>query len=203
MNSLFFWVQPLDNKSPDLIFKGREKIDNQSTAQKIVSEIYALSGKRKELSPEVTVRYDDYNFVIEVIPTEKDEENRLAPIVIYGEFTKEENFSEWVETSCDSIREVVGDNLKRTLEENTLLKVNEWFNEVLEAKKNKLDNQKRIISITFGSLVPVLVGWLLQANGILTLNPIEVTTLIGLNNLWVMLLILSLIKSFRSKTRRR
>ena len=144
MNNLFFWAQSLDNQSPDLIFKDREKIDNQSTAQKIVSEIYALSGKRKELSSEVKVRFNHSNFVIEAIPTEKDEKDRLAPIVIYGEFPKE-NFSEWIEASCDSIREVVGDNLKRTLKENTLLKINEWFDEVLKARKTEINKLLRKI----------------------------------------------------------
>ena len=81
MKNLFFWVQSLDNQSPDLIFQGREKIVNESIGQKIVSEIYQLAGEKIKLSSEVTVRLKYPKFVIEAIPIEKDLASQADPML--------------------------------------------------------------------------------------------------------------------------
>ncbi len=191
MKNLFFWAQSLDNQSPDLIFQDREEIVNESICQKIVSEIYNLPGEKIKLSSEVTVRFSDPKFVIEAIPLEKDEGNRLAPIVIYGQLPDKLS-PDWIESSCSKIREVVAHQLKRTLNRDAVAIIKQWFNSILEAKKNKVEEQKRILSVSLGSLTPLLVGWILQSNGILQLNTLESATLIGLNNLWLMLLLIFL-----------
>ncbi|MFB2878341.1 hypothetical protein [Floridanema aerugineum] len=204
MKSLFFWAQSLDNKAPDLIFKDNEQLTDNSERQQIVSKIYEVSGKKLEFSSpnsEVTIRFSDPKFVIETLPIEKDQANRLAPIVIYGELPEE--FSpDWIERSCSEIREVVAHKLNRTLNRDAVTKIQEWFKSVLEAKKKKVDIQTQGI-VWMGATVAIfLVGWILQAQGI-QLTLLVVTGLIALNNLLVMTLQIFLLNFFHRQGKKR
>lgn len=185
MKNLSFWAQSLDNQSPDILVKDGEELSDDKLRQELVSEIYAVTTK-KEISPpgsSVTVRYSDPKFVIEAIPTEKDEVNRIAPIVIYGELR--DDFSlEWIEEACDEIEKVVSDKIKRTLHHSTLEAIRNWLTQTLE-KKKKVDLQNQIISLFIGFIAPLLVGWLIQSRD-LQLTTLQVAGLIALNNLLVM-----------------
>jgi len=204
MKNLVFWAQSLDNKAPDLIFRNNEQLTNNSERKQIISEIYEFSGKKLEFpSPnsEVTIRFSDPKFVIETVPIEKDQANRLAPIVIYGEL--QEDFSSvWIEDSCSEIREVVAHKLNRTLNEDALTKIQEWFNSVLEAKKNKVVIQTQVAFGSVASLALILIGWILQAQGIQP-TLLQVTCLIALNNFLVISFQIFLLNSPRRKSRTR
>lgn len=136
MKKLSFWAQSLDNQSPDILVKYGEELSNDKLRQELVSEINEVTTK-KEISPSdssVTIRYSDPKFVIEAIPTEKDQVNRIAPIVIYGELR--DDFSlEWIEEACDEIKKVVSDKIKRTLHNSTLEAIRNWLTETLEKKR--------------------------------------------------------------------
>ena len=204
MKNLFFWAQSLDNKAPDLIFRDNEQLTDNSERQQIVSKIYEVSGKKLEFSSpnsEVTIRFSDPKFVIETLPIEKDQANRLAPIVIYGELP-EEFSSNWIERSCSEIREVVAHKLNRTLNEDALTKIQEWFTRVLEEKKKKVEIQTHGIVCISTSLALLLVGWILQTQGIQP-TLLEVTCLIALNNFVIMSLHIFLLNSSRRKGKTR
>ncbi|MBE9141766.1 hypothetical protein [Planktothrix mougeotii] len=198
--NLLFWVQSLDNESPDVIIKNRKELSDDKLEQQLVLEIYEIPAKKREIAqygPSVTVRHSDPKFVIEVIPIEKDESNRLAPIVIYGEFP-EEGSSDWVNNVCNEIQEVVSNQIKRTLQNGTLESIEKWLNEELEAKKKKVQFQINLISLSISLFVPLGVSWLIQFQG-WQLTPLQIGGLIGLNNLLIMSIQIFLINPNQSK----
>ncbi|NJN24021.1 MAG: hypothetical protein HC810_06005 [Acaryochloridaceae cyanobacterium RL_2_7] len=123
MKDLAFWAQSLDNQAPDVIFKDGQELSDDELRQKLVSEIYEIPKSNIEVAPtdsSVTIRYSYPKFVIEAVPTEKDQANRLAPIVIYGVLP--DDFSEpWVKDVCNEIENFVSETLKRTLDKKCQL----------------------------------------------------------------------------------
>ena len=105
MKDLSFWAQSLDNQSPDVIFKDGEELSDDELRQRLVSEIYEVPKSNIEvltIDSSVSVRYSYPKFVIEAVPTEKDQVNRLAPIVIYGVLPND--WSEiWSKDVCSEI----------------------------------------------------------------------------------------------------
>lgn len=163
--SLFFWAQSLDNQAPDLIFKDGEELSDDESRQNLVSEIYAIPrSNSKVLSADstVTIRYSDPRFVIEAIPTEKDQANRLAPIVIYGSLpsvskeTDDGALKESVSEVCNEIKSFVSNTLKRTLDDSALLAIHDWLYETL--KKKTENSQLNLFSLIKSFLDP-LVNW--------------------------------------------
>ncbi len=134
---------------------------------------------------------------MEVIPVEKDESNRLAPIVIYGEFP-EEGSSDWVNNVCNEIQGVISNQIKRTLQNGTLESIKKWLNDELEAKKKKVQFQRNLISLSTSFFLPLAVSLLLQFQG-WQLTLLQIGGLIGLINLLVMSLQIFLINSHQSK----
>lgn len=198
--NLLFWVQSLDNESPDVIIKNRKELSDDKLEQQLVLEIYEIPAKKIEIAqsgPSVTVRYSDPKFVMEVIPFEKDESNRLAPIVIYGEFP-EECPSNWVNNVCNEIQEVVSNQIKRTLQNGTLESIEKWLNEELDAKKKQVQLQINLISLSISLFVPLGVSLLIQFQG-WQLTPLQIGGLIGLNNLLIMALQIFLSNPNQSK----
>jgi hypothetical protein len=138
--NLSFWAQSLDNKSPDIIFSNEKELEDESR-QKLVSEIYAVpKNKIETLSPKssVNIRYGDQKFVMEVIPTEKDQLNRLAPVVVYGQFVdpdeKEGVDDEWITNVCNAISCFVSAQIKRTLDDMTLASIRSVLKETLKKR---------------------------------------------------------------------
>jgi hypothetical protein len=169
MNNLLFWVQSLDNESPDVIIRNRKELSDDKLKQQLVLEIYEIPAKKIEISlhgPSVTVRHSDPKFVMEVIPVEKDESNRLAPIVIYGKFPEE----------CPE----------------------KWLNDKLEEKKKQVQFQRNLITLSTSLFVPLALSWLIQFQG-WQLTPLQIGGLIGLNNLLVISLQIFLINPNQSK----
>lgn len=138
MTNLSFWAQSLDNQAPDLIFRKGEELSDDESRQELVLAIDEIPKSNIKTSPtnsDVTIRSSDKNFVIEVISTEKDQANRLAPIVIYGALP--ERFSEdWVKDVCNEIKSFVPNTLKRTLEQGDLEAIENMLNEI--PKKNRI-----------------------------------------------------------------
>jgi hypothetical protein len=136
MKDLSFWAQSLDNQAPDMIFKNGEELFNDELRQKLVSEIYEVPKSSIEVlsaDSSVTVRYSDPKFVIEAIPSEKDQVNRLAPIVIYGVLP--DDWSEnWTKAVCSEIEDFVSSKLNRTLDGRALAAIQNWLNETLKKK---------------------------------------------------------------------
>lgn len=158
MKDLSFWAQSLDNQSPDVIFKDGEELSDDELRQKLVSEIYEVPKSNIEVLPadsSVTVRYSYPKFVIEAVPTEKDQVNRLAPIVIYGVLP-----SDWSETwsrdVCSEIESFVSGRLKRTLDSSALIVIQNWLNETL---KKKTDLQSSPLNVVKSFLIR-LASWL-------------------------------------------
>ncbi|CAC5344686.1 MULTISPECIES: hypothetical protein [Planktothrix] len=201
MNNLLFWVQSLDNESPDVIIRNRKELSDDKLKEQLVSEIYEISAKKIEIAsyggPSVTVRYSDPKFVIEVIPTEKDESNRLAPIVIYGKFP-EECPANWVKDVCTEIQEVISNQIKRTLQNGTLESIEKWLDHELEEKKKRVQFQRNLISLSTSFFIPLAVSLLIQFQG-WQLTPLQIGGLIGLNNLLVISLQIFLINPNQSK----
>lgn len=46
MNNLLFWVQSLDNESPDVIIRNRKELSDDKLKEQLVSEIYEISAKK-------------------------------------------------------------------------------------------------------------------------------------------------------------
>ena len=186
MKNLFFWAQSLDNQAPDLIFKDREELTDDFIRRQIVAEIYEVPGEKIKLtsgnseSSEVTIRFTDPKFVIEAVPLEKDEANRLAPVVIYGELP-EELSSDWVEGSCTKIREVLAHKLNRNLNADTVTTIKEWFTSALEEKKKKAEVQEQLIDFGTVFVIPLIVVSVLQYKGI-QLDPLQIGVLMTANN---------------------
>ena len=158
MKDLSFWAQSLDNQAPDVIFKDGGKLSDDESRQKLVSEIYEFPKSDSEVVPAdsaVTIRYSYPKFVIEAIPTEKDQANRLAPIVIYGVLP--DDFSElWVKNVCDEIENFVSETLKRTLDKRALEAIKDWLDETL--KKKTENSQLNLLSL-INSTLDRLVKW--------------------------------------------
>jgi hypothetical protein len=185
MKNLFFWAQSLDNQSPDIILNNTQEILDDTKRQQVVSEIYDIPGKKVDsLTPNsgVKFRFSDPKFLIEAIPAEKDQLDRLAPILIYGELA-EELSQDWIESICSEISEVVSNKLNRTLSINTIEAIREWFIEVLE-KKKKVEVGKYSLSLVIVFLLPLIVGWILQSNKIQP-TVLQLAGLITLNNFLV------------------
>ncbi|QJB27872.1 hypothetical protein H4N54_17875 [Limnospira fusiformis KN01] len=202
MKKLFFWAQSLDNKAPDLIWEDSEELSDQLLRQQVISEIYEVPGRKTTLpsaTSEITVRFSDPKFVVEALPTEKDQANRSAPIVIYGELPKELS-NEWIESSCTKISDIVSDKLNRTLSKDAVTAIQGWFIEILEAKKKKVEVQQQTISLVTVFFAPLLIGWLLQTKEIQP-SLLQMAGLIALNNLLVMSLQTFLINRPRRKNR--
>jgi len=159
MKDLSFWAQSLDNRSPDVIFRDGEELSDDESRQKLVSEIYEVPKSDIEAllaDSSVTVRYSDPRFVIEAIPTEKDQVNRLAPIVIYGVLPND--WSElWIKDVRDEIENFVSSRLKRTLDSSALVAIQNWLNETL--KKKKADLRSNPLNLVQSFLVR-LANWL-------------------------------------------
>jgi hypothetical protein len=200
MTNLSFFAQSLDNESRDIIIQNREELYNDESRRKLVFEISEVRGKKIEISlrgPSVTVRHSDPKFVMEVIPLEKDESNRLAPIVIYGKFP-EECPSDWVNNVCNEIQEVISNQIKRTLQNGTLESIEKWLNHELEEKKKRVQFQRNLISLSTSFFIPLAVSLLIQFQG-WQLTPLQIGGLIGLNNLLVISLQIFLINPNQSK----
>lgn len=159
MKNLSFWAQSLDNLSPDVIFRDGEELSDDESRQKLVSEIYEIPKINIEVLPTdsiVTIRYSYPKFVIEAIPTEKDQVNRLAPIVIYGVLPND--WSElWIKDVRDEIENFVSSRLKRTLDSSALVAIQNWLNETL--KKKKADLRSNPLNLVQSFLVR-LANWL-------------------------------------------
>jgi hypothetical protein len=201
-NLLVFWAQSLDNKAPDLIWEDSEELSDQLRRQQVISEIYEVRGRKTTLpsaTSEITVRFSDPKFVVEALPTEKDQANRSAPIVIYGELPKELS-NEWIESSCTKISDIVSDKLNRTLSKDAVTVIQGWFTEILEEKKKKVEVQQQTISLVTVFFAPLLIGWLLQTKEIQP-SLLQMAGLIALNNLLVMSLQTFLINRPRRRNR--
>ncbi len=156
MKDLSFWAQSLDNQAPDVIFKDGEELSDDESRQKLVSEIYEFP--KSEVVPDVsavTIRYSYPKFVIEAIPTEKDQANRLAPIVIYG-ILPDDPSEFWVEDVCNEIENFISKNLKRTLDNSALVAIQDWLSEAL--KKKRENSQLNLFSL-IKSTLDRLVNW--------------------------------------------
>lgn len=143
MKDLSFWAQSLDNQSPDMIFKDGQELsaDDDELRQKLVSEIYKIPSSNIEVltaDSSVTVRYSYPKFVIEAIPAEKDQVNRLAPIVIYGVLPNDGSES-WSKDVRKEIETFVSNKLNRTLDSSALVAIENWLNKIL--KKKRMDLQ--------------------------------------------------------------
>lgn len=205
MTNLFFWAQSLDNQAPDLILKDSEELSDPLDRQQVISQIYEVPGIKKTLplaTSEITVRFSDPKFVVEALPTEKDQANRSAPIVIYGELPEE--FSrDWIESSCTNISKIVSKELNRTLSEDAVTAIQVWFTEILEEKeekKKKVEVQKQTISLVTVFFAPFFIGWLLQTKEIQP-SLLQMAGLIAVNNLLVMSLQTFLINKPRRRNR--
>jgi hypothetical protein len=136
MTDLYFWAQSLDNQAPDVIFKNGVELSDDESRQKLVSEIYEIPKSNIDVLPAgagITIRYSYSKFVIEAIPTQKDEINRLAPIVIYGVLPND--FSEdWAEGVRNDIQNIVSNKLNRTLDDSVLKAIRDELSEILKYK---------------------------------------------------------------------
>ena len=167
MKNLSFWAQSLDNQSPDLIFKDGIELTDDESRQNIVSEIYEVPKSNIDVLPtnsSITARYSYPKFVIEAIPAEKDQVNRLAPIVIYGVIPSD--WSDlWVKDVCDEIDNFVSSKLNRTLDNNSLTAIQNWLDETLKKKGDGFQNN--LLKLVKNFLVQLMNGLKLLANKIL------------------------------------
>ena len=151
MKELYLLAQSLDNQSSDVIvkFNVNVKPDDQvlladgdlseEDRSGVVSNIYKVSGKKQNLGQEVSIRSRGEEFVIEAIPDEKDEINRLAPVVIYGKLDREsltEDIDDWTKRISERIKEEVKSKLDRTLSQEAIETIKKGLQNVLEKKKD-------------------------------------------------------------------
>jgi hypothetical protein len=131
---LSFWVQSLDNKSPDIIIKGGTHLCDDKSRQELISEIYRIPKNNKTKiklhpSPAITLYSSRQKFVIEAVPSEKDQSNRLAPIIIYGVLPNVLPET-WAKDVHVVIKAAVSDDLKRTLDDDAFNDIETLLNEL-------------------------------------------------------------------------
>ncbi|MEG4345083.1 hypothetical protein QUB70_17675 [Microcoleus sp. A003_D6] len=147
MTDLYFWGQSLDNQARDVIFKNGKELSDDESRQQLVSEIYEFPKSDSEVvsaDSAVTIRYSYSKFVIEAIPTEKDELKRLAPIVIYGVLPDGVLEASWVDKVYEEINNFVSNTLNRNLNHSTLATIKGGLSEIL--KKKTEDSQINLLS---------------------------------------------------------
>jgi hypothetical protein len=158
MKDLSFWAQSLDNQSPDIIFSDGKELSDDESRQNLVSEIYEIPKNNLKTLPAssgVTIRYFYPKFVIEVIPTERDQVHRLAPVIIYG-ILPENCSGTWIGEVCNEIEEFILKRLQRTLDQGVLTAIQDSLNEAI---KKKIDLRSNLLSI-ITHLLFGLASWL-------------------------------------------
>jgi hypothetical protein len=137
MTDLYFWAQSLDNQAPDVIFKNEKELSDDKSRQEIILEIYEIPKSNIKVfptNPAVTIRYSYPKFVIEAIPTQKDDLKRLAPIIIYGMLPKSYS-QDWVDCVGSNIQNFVSKIIGRTLDESALEDIKKELSETLTLQK--------------------------------------------------------------------
>jgi hypothetical protein len=167
MKNLFFWAQSLDNQSPDTIIEDGNELFDDTQRQQVVLDIYQVPGKKREFfekDSKVSIRFSDPKFVIEAIPAEKDQADRLAPIVIYGELPKKDASQWWIDDVCKEIDHVVADKLNRTISRDSISSIRKMLTTVLEEKKKRSEIKIIITSLAIIFLVALalIVYWLVR-----------------------------------------
>lgn len=145
MTDLSFWAQSLDNQSPDIIFQNGQELSDDELRRKLVSEIYEVPRNNVEVSPtdsSIAIRYSHTKFVIEAIPEEKDQANRLAPVIIYGELPDEwDNWNgQWAKEVCHEIKKFVSIELRRTLDSGVLRDIEDGLDKIAKKKRANLQS---------------------------------------------------------------
>jgi hypothetical protein len=194
-----FLAQSLDNESPNSITQDGKIIlpSEEEKRERILSDIYDIVSEKtkiKSLSG-VTMYGKASRFVFEVIPLDKDIAGRLSPIVILGDFPKEQSSDIWVNDVCNQLVKFASEVLGRTISDSILYTVKEWL---LEEFKKKQERREELLALVLMTLLPLIVGGLLQARlsppfpPISPLPPIRVALIYSATNLGALSLILYL-----------
>lgn len=170
---LWHSAQHLNNLYPDIISKGKDKLDlleKKAVRQQIASQMDDVTSAGREISssPKVIVYYKQADFVIKTTPEDRDCYNRLAPILSYGKFPDGDLNSyeedQWIESIRSEIIEFVS-SIERGLSSET----KEEIIEVLKILSRKKRTEKVISPLLenlllYGTvaIVPLALGWLVH-----------------------------------------
>jgi hypothetical protein len=162
-----FWAQSLDNESPNSITLDGKALSpsEEKTRQEIISDIYNIASEKTKIKSlsDVTMYSKASKFVFEVIPLEKDVAERLSPIIVLGDFPdKTETLDVWVNNVCDQLSKFTSEVVGRTLSDTTLATFKEWLTSETLGSKKKQQQSQEAITLLILTLLPLIVGWVLQ-----------------------------------------
>jgi hypothetical protein len=164
-----FLSQSLDNESPNVIAKDRRVLDisEQELRQKLVYEINSIVSEKTKVKDTNNVVFyrRKSKFVIEIIPVQRDVINRLSPVVAFGEFPENNEFSTpWVDDVCNQIEWFISEGVNRTLGSQTLPTIRNWLTEEIDAvKKNSLSRIPELMYLPIPVIMPPMLGLVLQS----------------------------------------
>ncbi|CAD5966199.1 hypothetical protein PCC7805_03517 [Planktothrix agardhii] len=196
-----FLAQSLDNESPNSITLDGKIIlpSEEEKREEILSGIYDIASEKTKIKSVsgVTMYCKASRFVFEVIPLDKDIADRLSPIIILGDFPKEQFSDVWVNDVCDQLVKFASEVLGRTISDSILDIVKEWLSSEMFGFKKKQERREELITLILMTLLPLLVGWFLQAKlsplpPISQLPPIRVALIYSATNCGALSLIVYL-----------
>jgi hypothetical protein len=145
-------------------------VEKKAERQYIVLQMddVTSTGKKISILPNVIVYYKQADFVIKTIPDERDNYNRLAPILSYGEFPNGElnldTENEWIQSIKDQIIEFVN-SIGRNLSSDTKTEITQVLKELWQKKRHeqliKMLRENLVVYVTI-TIVPLTLGWLIQ-----------------------------------------
>jgi len=162
MNAGFIlWAQALDNESPDHISMGGRHTEGDDTPERMnaVSAVYAVRKRGGCVFENRGLRLsaDNWCFVLEVLSVQRDNANRLAPIVCHGEYNL---------NSCDTLGDIAMGLLKafaadigRTIEPSHF----ELARESFRALKKKEATRRVRATAVMGSAAVFFVALLIMS----------------------------------------
>jgi len=169
-----FLAQSLDNESPNSITQNGKIIlpSEEEKREGIISAIYDIVSEKTRIRSfgGLTMYCKASKFVFEVIPVDRDVADRLSPIVMLGDFPKERSSDVWVNDVCNQLVKFASEVLGRTISDSILYTVKEWL---LEEFKKKQERREELLGLVLMTLLPLIVGGLLQARLSLLFPPIS------------------------------
>lgn len=133
----------------------------------------AKTSKKEFLMPGgVIIYYNNQNFVVKSIPTDRDDYNRLSPILSYGYFPEknwqtEDFLEEWSNIISESVNSFVNE-IGRSFDDHALSEMKKGLKEVQKMRLKKIQKEEIVpssidlILLSLAFIFPILIGWIIQ-----------------------------------------
>lgn len=177
---LCHWAQQIKSTNPDIIYKGKIELNpvkdkqERETILSAIDEVVLPKKNKVGINIEykgVKIYYNTKSFVVTSIPIERDNYERLSPILSYGYFPEKYLSKDWIETVSKEIKNFAL-SIDRTFSNETLLTIKDALIQA-EERKVKLQKRRKLqrlvsylsLELVWGLIVvgtPLILGWILQ-----------------------------------------